>query len=48
MIEFILFCLALAIIFGIIDGHYRIHDRSSCSRLYRSRNIFTFLFTDRY
>lgn len=48
MIEFILLCLLLAIVGGITDGYFRINDRSSCSRLYRSKNIFSFLFTDRY
>lgn len=48
MVEIILFFLVLAIVFGFIDAQYKIQDRSSCSRLYSSRNLFTFLFTDRY
>jgi hypothetical protein len=48
MIEIILFFLFVSIIFGFIDAQYKIQDRSSCSRLYSSKNLFTFLFTDRY
>jgi len=48
MVEIILFFLVLAIVSGFVDAQYKIHDRSSCRRLYSSRNLFTFLFTDRY
>ena len=49
MIEaFIGFCLILAIIGGVTDGICKILGISLEDTVHSSKNLFTFLFTDKY